>query len=53
MDFHDLPVFIVFANSIESSSGVAIMGTENRRLAEERFNVCKSNARLLNILEVS
>jgi glycosyltransferase involved in cell wall biosynthesis len=38
---------------VENPELVETLGRESRRLAEERFDVCKINARLLKILEVS
>lgn len=38
---------------VETPALIERMGRESRRLAEERFDVCKINARLLKILEVS
>jgi glycosyltransferase involved in cell wall biosynthesis len=38
---------------VENPTLVETLGRESRRLAEERFDVCKINARLLKILEVS
>jgi glycosyltransferase involved in cell wall biosynthesis len=38
---------------VESPALIASMGLESRRLAEERFDVSKINARLMRILEVA
>ncbi len=38
---------------VETPALIETMGSESRRLAEERFDVCKINVRLMKILGVS